>query len=47
MADTNSKVVMYASIFEENSAATHGAVVVAMNIDSNTFEIRSCKFTFN
>ena len=47
MADSNSKVTIYASIFEENSSATHGAVISAVNIISNTFEIRSCKFTFN
>ena len=39
MFETDSKVRIYSSIFKENSAATHGSVLVAVNINKNLIEI--------
>ena len=47
MAESDSEVRIYASIFEENSAATHGSVLVAQNINDALIEISNSKFTYN
>ena len=47
MAETDSEVQIFSSIFKENSAQSHGSVMVALNCHDRLISIKNSLFEFN